>query len=65
MTHVRAILTAGILFVGVCLVLGILGAMVIESGKVLAIYGIAVLTFAAWVSWDTYQGSRSGQRGAS
>ena len=58
MTQSRAILNAAILFAGVCLVLGTLGAMMIGSGKVLAIYSVAVLGFATWVSWDTYQGSR-------
>ncbi|QRM35965.1 hypothetical protein [Microvirga sp. VF16] len=61
MTRLRAILMAAILFGGVCLVLGALGAMIIESGRVLGIYGMAVLGFAAWVSWDTFQGCRAGQ----
>ena len=60
MTRLRAILMAAILFSGVCLVLGTLGSMAIESRTVLSIYGIAVLGFAAWVSWDTFQGSRTG-----
>jgi hypothetical protein len=57
MTQFRAILNAAILFVGVCLMLGVPGAMMIDSGKVLAIYSIAVLGFATWLSWDTYRGS--------
>jgi len=52
---------AAILFGGVCLMLGTLGAMMIESGKVLSIYGVAVLGFATWVSRETYRGSRAGQ----
>jgi hypothetical protein len=52
---------AAILFGGVCLMLGVLGTMMIESGKVLSIYGIAVLGFAARVSRDTYERSRAGQ----
>jgi hypothetical protein len=60
MTRLRAILMAAILFGGVCLVLGVLGTMAIESGRVLGIYGIAVLGFATWVSWDTYRGCRDG-----
>ena len=63
MTRLRAILMAAILFGGVCLVLGALGAMVIESERVLGIYGIAVFGFATWVSLDTYQGCRDGQVG--
>jgi hypothetical protein len=61
MTRLRAILMAAILFGGVCLVLGALGAMTIESGRILGIYGIAVLGFATWVSWETYQGCREEQ----
>ncbi|WP_262269307.1 hypothetical protein [Microvirga yunnanensis] len=61
MTRLRAILMAAILFGGVSLVLGGLGAMTIESGRDLGIYGIAVLGFAAWMSWDTYQGCRDEQ----
>ena len=64
MTRVRAILTAAILFSGVCLVLGTLGAMAIESGRVFGIYGIAVLGFASWVAWDTYKGCRERPGGA-
>jgi hypothetical protein len=52
---------AAFLFGGVCLVLGALGAMAFESGRVLSIYGIAVLGFAAWVSRDTYQKCRAGE----
>ncbi|MBM1173531.1 hypothetical protein [Microvirga arabica] len=59
MTRLRATLMAAILFGGVCLVLGGLGAMMIESARVLAVYGIGVLGFAAWVSGDTYQGCRA------
>ena len=59
MTQSRAILNAAILFFGVCLVLGILGAMMIGTGKPFIIYSVAVLGFAAWVSWDTYQGCRA------
>jgi hypothetical protein len=59
MTRSRAILTASILFAGVCLMLGVPGAMMIESGQVLAIYGVAVFGFAAWVSRETYQGCRA------
>jgi len=59
MMRLRAILMAAILFGGVCLVLGALGAMVIESGRVLGLYGIAVLGFATWVALDTYQGCRA------
>lgn len=59
MTRPRAILNAAVLFVGVCLMLGVPGAMVIDSGKVLAIYAAAVLGFATWVSRETYQGSRA------
>jgi hypothetical protein len=61
MTRLRAILKHALLFGGVCLVLGVLGAMTIESGKVLGIYGIAVLGFAAWVSRDTLWVPRAGQ----
>jgi hypothetical protein len=61
MTRLRAILKHALLFGGVCLVLGVLGAMTIESGKVLGIYGIAVLGFAAWVSRDTLRVPRAGQ----
>jgi hypothetical protein len=64
MTRVRAILTAAVLFGGVCLVLGTLGAMAIESGRALGIYGIAVLGFASWVSWDTYKSCRERLGGA-
>jgi len=59
MTQFRAILNAAILFAGVCLMLGIPGAMMIDSGKVLAIYSVAVLGFATWLSWDTYQGCQA------
>ena len=59
MTRPRAILNAAVLFVGVCLMLGVPGAMMIGSGKVLAIYAAAVFGFARWVSWETYQGSRA------
>jgi hypothetical protein len=58
MTRSRAILTAAILFGGVCLMLGIPGAMLIESGNALLVYGAAVLGFATWVSRETYRGSR-------
>jgi hypothetical protein len=58
MTPLRATLTAAILFGGVCLMLGALGASMIESGKVLAIYGVAVLGFAAWVARETYRDCR-------
>ena len=61
MTRFRATLMAAILFGGVGLMPGTLGAMMIESGRVLSIFGIAVLGFAAWVSRDTYQRSRAGQ----
>jgi hypothetical protein len=60
MTRSRALLTATILFGGVCLMLGVPGAMMIGSGKVLAIYASAVLGFAAWVSREMYQGCRAG-----
>ena len=46
------------------LMLGTLGAMMIESGKVLAIYGVAVLGFATWVSCETYPGSLAEPRDA-
>jgi hypothetical protein len=59
MTRFRAILNAAILFGGVCLVLEALGAMMIASGKILVIYGVVVLGFAAWISRDTYQGGRA------
>jgi hypothetical protein len=59
MTRSRAILNAAVLFGGVCLMLGVLGAMMIESAKVFAIYGAAVLGFAAWVSRETYRGCRA------
>jgi hypothetical protein len=59
MTRLRATLTAAILFGGVCLVLGGLGAMMIESARVLMVYGVGVLGFAAWVSRDTYLGCRA------
>jgi len=59
MTRPRAILNAAVLFVGVCLMLGVPGAMMIDSGEVLAIYAAAVLGFATWVSRETYQGSRT------
>ncbi|WP_114186158.1 hypothetical protein [Microvirga aerophila] len=61
MTRFRATLMAAILFGGVCLMLGTLGAMMIESGRILSIYGVAVIGFAAWVCRETYQGSRAGQ----
>ena len=59
MMRSRAILNAAVLFGGVCLMLGVLGAMMIESGKVLAIYAAAVLGFAMWVSCETYRSSRA------
>ena len=59
MTRSRAILTTTILFAGICLMLGVPGAMMIESGQVLAIYGVGVLGFAAWVTRETYQGCRA------
>jgi hypothetical protein len=62
MTRSHAILTAAILFGGVCLMLGTLGAMMIESGNVLLIYGTAVLGFATWVSRETYRGFRAPPR---
>jgi hypothetical protein len=40
-------------------VLGGLGAMMIESARVLTVYGVGLLGFAAWVSRDTYQGCRA------
>jgi threonine/homoserine/homoserine lactone efflux protein len=52
---------AAFLFGSVCLMLGALGAAMIESVRVLSIYGVAVLGFAAWVCWDAYQRSRAGQ----
>jgi hypothetical protein len=59
MTRPRAILTATLLFGGVCLMLGTLGTMLIESGRVLTIYSVAVLCFAAWVSRETYRDCRA------
>ncbi|SCY57652.1 hypothetical protein [Microvirga guangxiensis] len=59
MTRSRAILNAVILFGGVCLLLGVPGMIMIDSWRVLAIYAVAVLGFAAWVSRETYQGSRT------
>lgn len=56
MTRLRAILMAVILFGGVCLMLGGLGAMTIESGRVLTVYAAAVLGFAAWAARETYRG---------
>jgi hypothetical protein len=47
---------AAILFGGVCLVLGTLGVMMIDSERVLMVYGLGVLGFATWVSQDTYRG---------
>ncbi len=64
MTRLRAALSAAVLFGGVCLMLGTLGAMMIEAGKVLAIYGVAVLGFATWVSRETYRGSLAERRDA-
>lgn len=61
MSRPRAILMAAILFGGVCLMLGALGMMMFDSGKVLSIYIIAVLGFAAWLSWDTYERNRARQ----
>ena len=59
MMRSRAILNAAILFGGVCLMLGTLGAMMIESGTVLAAYAAAVLGFATWVTRETYRSSRA------
>ncbi|EIM26785.1 hypothetical protein [Microvirga lotononidis] len=64
MMRFRATMMAAILFGGVCLMLGTLGAMMIESGRILSIYGIAVLGFAAWVSRDSFQRNRAGQGGS-
>lgn len=61
MTRSRAILTAAILFGGMCLMLGTLGAMVIEAGNVLAIYCAAVLGFSTWVARETYRTCRAEQ----
>ncbi|WP_414475279.1 hypothetical protein [Microvirga sp. M2] len=54
MTRRRATLNAATLFSGVCLMLGTPGALVIEAMELLAIYGVGVLGFAAWVSRDAY-----------
>jgi hypothetical protein len=62
MTRSRAVLTAAILFGGVCLMLGTLGTMLIESGNVLLVYGAAVLGFATWVSLETYRDCRAEPR---
>lgn len=59
MTRSRAMLTAGILFGGMCLMLGTLGTMLIESGTVRAVYGTAVLGFATWGARDTYRGRQA------
>ncbi|MBM6581717.1 hypothetical protein ILT44_16080 [Microvirga sp. BT689] len=55
MARLRAITIAAIQFGGVCMMLGSLGAMTIESGRVLTVYGAAVLGFAAWVARETYR----------
>jgi hypothetical protein len=47
MTRRQAIVTAVLLFGGMCLVLGALAAMMVESRTALTIYGAAVLCFAA------------------
>nr|WP_202049851.1 hypothetical protein [Microvirga mediterraneensis] len=51
-------MNAAIPFGGVCLVLGALGAMMIDAESLLTVYGIATLGFATWAPWDTYQGCR-------
>jgi positive regulator of sigma E activity len=60
MTPYRSAFAAVFLFAGICLMLGTLGAMLILSGKVLAIYSVAVCAFAGWISWNTYQASQAG-----
>jgi hypothetical protein len=59
MTRYRAVFTATVMFAGLCLILGVLGAMFVADGRVLAVYGVAVLAFATWVSRETYRDCRA------
>ena len=54
-TRPRAALLAAVMFAGLCLALGMLGSMFVADGAILAIYGIAVTAFAAWVAKETYR----------
>jgi hypothetical protein len=54
-TRLRAALLAAVMFAGLCLALGVLGSMFVADGAILAIYGITITAFAAWVAKETYR----------
>ncbi|WP_046862174.1 hypothetical protein [Microvirga massiliensis] len=60
-TRPRAALLAAVMFTGLCLALGVLGSMFVADDSILAIYGIVVTAFAAWVAKETYQDYQAGR----
>lgn len=59
MTRIRAAFNSALIFAGVCLMLGGLGALLIDTSTWMVIYACAVLLFATWLSRETYVACRA------
>ena len=53
----RAALTALLLFLAACSLLGGLGFLLVEDPKVAGIFAVSVLGFSAWIARETYRNS--------
>jgi hypothetical protein len=53
--RVRAMLASMLLFMGICVSLGTLAALVLDDGRVWALYCVAVTALAFWMSRELYR----------